>query len=112
MRRLLAIASSVAVLLCSCGDPADYAPRLTELDILDSLTVVFVDPGFVLQPQRFPIAGLDEHGVLQLAFEEWRPMVSNEERGVWVMYRMPRHPYPRIDGNEDFYRWPRNRRGN
>lgn len=105
MRRLIAIASIVAV--CSCGGPEEYAPQVVELDILDSLSVVFVDPGFVLEPQRYPIAGVDADGEVLVWWDEWRPMVSNEERGVWVMYRMPRYPHPPVRGNEDINLWPR-----
>lgn len=102
MRCLFAIA--VLVALCSCGSPPEYAPQCTELDLLDSLTVVFVDPGYVLAPQRYPIAGVDEDGEVLIWWEEWRPMTYNEGRGVWVMYRIPRNPYPMVGGNEGMYR--------
>lgn len=94
-----------AIIICAalvgCSPPSDYAPQSVELDILDTLTVVFLEPGFVLSPVTVQRAVADEFGLPVLVEERWEPQYSHEERGVWIMVRKTLSQYPMIVGNED-----------
>lgn len=74
--RVAAIIFALAC-LAGCSEPAADAHHSLELDILDDLTVVFVQPGFTLQPVECE----------RVTFERWTPTMIVEEKGIWIMRR-------------------------
>lgn len=84
MIKWLAIAS---LLLVGCAAPSEYERFPTvELDILDTLTVVFVSPDRELAPTPNLVAAVVYGRPVGLYYwERWIPTVVNRERGVWVM---------------------------
>ncbi len=84
------IASLIVAIACiGCGVPEKYAmPGVLELDVLNSLTVLFVSPEQGVTPVRnLRIVTNGDYAIGRCFWEEWTPVGGDENRGVYVMSR-------------------------
>lgn len=98
----IALVVSYAFWVFADKSPESYARRSLELNILDTLSVVFVDPWNVVTPAGgYIVRFTDRNGDLWGAWEEWNVLTKNEERGVWIMYCQTPRP-AKYDAMEDW----------
>lgn len=77
------------LVMAGCIDPDAYQKPLTELDIDDTLSIVFIEPreSLILNEAWFsatdPVTGEDWS-----IRDKWDTVYVNRERGVWVMCRL------------------------
>lgn len=80
------------LVMAGCIDPDAYQKPLTELDIDDTLSIVFIEPreSLILNEAWFsstdPVTGEDWS-----IRDKWDTVYVNRERGVWVMCRLKTH---------------------